>query len=87
MENQDLGHTKITDKIRVSSAGIFREDGIWGKHFIVETWCFSDDPRQNSFQVIHGTPSRITDFYKKKITKIHNYIANNLKNKYSEEKS
>jgi hypothetical protein len=53
--NIDLGKTRITDKVRVSSAAIFYE--FWaGDYYQLETWVFSEDKAvQKSKQIIHGT--------------------------------
>jgi len=55
----------------------------------VETWIFSDDPRQRNVQVIHGTPSEVgcgqPDY--RSVTKakiVHAHIAKNLFEKYGE---
>lgn len=55
LPNIDLGKTKITDKVRVSSAAVFYE--FWaGDYYQLETWVFSGDKSvQQSKQVIHGT--------------------------------
>ena len=77
--NVDLGKTKITDKIRVSSAAIFYDMG----HFVYypfETWIFSDGPAQRSRQVIHGTHHSISERMIHKTKKVHDYIAKNLLN-------
>lgn len=88
MRNIDLAKTQITASIRVSTAAIWREEH-FGKYFIVETWIFSDDPRQKSRQIIHGTPSEFSvsqalqaaqeppEF--RTAQKVHRQIANNLK--------
>ena len=82
----DLGKTKITDKIRVSSAAIARRES-FGNYYLIETWCFSDDPRQKSFQVVHGSKSSL-DFNDLEpedcleAKKIHRYISDNLIKKF-----
>jgi len=73
--------TQITDDIRVSTAGIFYEEH-WGNRFQYETWCFSNNPKQKSFQVIHGSYSRVDFYYLRKSIKIHRYISDNLKKKH-----
>ena len=70
-------HTQITPTIRVSTAGIFYEE-MWGPRFQYETWCFSDDPKQKTFQVIHGSCREIDQHYLKKSIKVHKYISDNL---------
>ena len=53
VKNIDLGKTQITDNVRVSSAALHRVE--WqGSWWLVETWIFSDDPRQRNVQVVHG---------------------------------
>lgn len=55
LPNIDLGKTKITDKVRVSSAAIFYKE-YFGDFYQLETWVFSEDKKvQESKQVIHGT--------------------------------
>ncbi len=80
--NIRIMQTQITPQIRISTAGIFCHEG-WGKWFQYETWCFSDDSKQKTFQVIHGTASSINQYYLKKAIKIHRYISNNLQIKYN----
>lgn len=75
--NIRIMHTQITPDIRVSTAGIYYNEW-FGERFQYETWCFSKDPKQKSFQVIHGSCSRVDNFYLKKSIKIHRYIAKNL---------
>lgn len=86
----DLGKTQITPLIRVSSAAIYRHDRC-GERWLVETWAFSDDPRQGSFQVVHGSTcaAKIGDERQpptgpvvEKAQKIHRYIADGLKAKW-----
>lgn len=83
--NVDLGKTQITDKIRVSSAAIFREE-YFGKYWLIETWIFSDDPRQRNTQIIHGSPSGDTPsrVFCDKAKKVHQYISSNLQKKFAE---
>jgi hypothetical protein len=87
-KNLDLGKTRITDKIRVSSSAIYRKE-YFGDYWLVETWIFSDDPSQRSTQVIHGTPSEVgcgwPDY--RSVTKariVHAHIVRNLIEKYGE---
>jgi hypothetical protein len=89
-QNIDLGKASITDQVRVSSAAIYSE-AHFGNYWQVETWIFSNDPRQRSTQVIHGTchycasvngglPSRhLCD----QARKVHGYITANMLAKLS----
>ena len=83
--NIKIKHTQITSNIRVSTAAIWREeifyDGLH-RYWLIETWCFSDDLRQKSFQVVHGTPGYLYDRIRWKARKVHGYIVNNLKTKF-----
>jgi len=80
--NARIMHTRITPDIRVSTAGIYRAE--WhGSYYIVETWIFSDDPRQVNTQVIHGTPHRLDFYTLREAVKVHRYIADNLKERYN----
>ena len=79
--NIRIMQTKITPHIRISSAGIFYNEA-WGPRFQYETWCFSDDPKQKSFQVIHGSDGTISQYYLKKSIKIHRQIVSNLQEMY-----
>lgn len=84
--NKDLGHTVITDKIRVSSAAIKSFSPHTGEYYQYETFIFSDDERQKTRQVIHGTSDNNNDEYLTALTKkIHRRIADNLKENYGEE--
>ncbi len=85
--NIDLGKTQITPLIRVSSAALYRED--WpSNYWLVETWIFSDDPRQRNRQIIHGDASafagskRLSDL-SDTARRIHAQIAKNLIRKYT----
>ena len=81
-KNIRIKHDIITDKIRVSTAAIWREEILYDslhKYWLIETWCFSDDPTQKSFQVIHGTPNYLYDQIRWKARKVHKYIVENLK--------
>lgn len=83
--NIRIRQDQITDKIRVSTAAIWREEIFCdGPHeyWLVETWCFSDDPRQRSFQVIHGTPTHLHNEIRWIAMKTHDYIVKNLRGKY-----
>jgi len=80
----------ITDEIRVSTAAIYREeifyDGLH-KYWLIETWCFSNDPKQKSFQVIHGTPGFLYDQIRWKARKVHGYIVENLRKNHDRKNS
>jgi hypothetical protein len=52
-ENIDLGKTKITDEVRVSSAAIWYD--VLGGYYQYETWVFSEDKNFKSEHTIHGT--------------------------------
>lgn len=84
--NINLGKTQITPLIRVSSAAIYYED--WpADYWLVETWIFSDDPQQESHQIIHGTTSpscsqRLAEL-SDKARNVHAQIASNLMQKYN----
>lgn len=85
--NINFGKTQITDKIRVSTAAIYSA-AHFGEYWQVETWCFSDDPRQRSFQVIHGTSGILDgEFHDHRLRliaeKVHKQIACNLIRKYT----
>ena len=82
LNNIRIMHTQITPQIRISTAGIFYDE-MWGQRFQYETWCFSDDPSQRTFQVIHGSDSSINQYWLKKSIKVHRYISINMKNRYS----
>lgn len=85
--NMRIIQTKITDKIRVSTAGIYYENDPpgFGERYQFETWCFSDDDRQRSFQVIHGSWYRADRFLLTKAIKIHRQISKNLKERFNQE--
>lgn len=81
-ENKDLGKTRITDTIRVSSAAI-QCSSHFGTYWQYETWIFSDDPRQRNRQVVHGTSSVPGEYgWEMKTKIIHQHITNNLMRKY-----
>ena len=86
MKNCRIIQTIISPKIYVSTAAIWYDWGIGGygpsKYFQYETWCFSDDINQRSFQIIHGCCGWIDFYLLKSSIKIHRYISNNLKEKY-----
>lgn len=82
--NLDLGKNQITEKIRVSTAALYRDD-LPHPYWLIETWIFSDDPRQKSHQVVHGTPSAMgaVNYYDVMYArKIHKIITNNLRNRH-----
>ena len=77
--NTTIKQTQITDSIQVSTVITFY-DSWWGNYYQYETWCFSKDPRQKSFQKIHGTTTTGND--KGLIIECiqaHDHIAENLK--------
>jgi hypothetical protein len=85
--NIDLGKTQITDKIRVSSAALYRKE-YFGSYWLVETWIFSDDPHQQNDQIIHGTcadygSKHLRESLCSEARKIHGYIAGNLLRKFT----
>ena len=85
-KNIYIMHTKITPDIRVSTAGIwYYPEGNWSPYgrFQYETWCFSNNSKQKSFQVIHGSSEEISKYLLMKAIKIHRHIVNNLKRKYN----
>ncbi len=75
--NKDLGKTQITNKIIISSAAIFYP-APFENYWQYETWCFSDDPNQKSFQSIHGTSIKESEKLELKTRKIHKYISLNI---------
>ena len=84
--NIKIIQTQIQDvpEIRVSTAGIWYPPEYHSPHgrFQYETWCFSDDNRQQSFQIIHGSDKDICFYCLRKAIKIHRYVSNNLKSIY-----
>jgi hypothetical protein len=85
MRNCRILHTQITPKIRVSTAAIWYDPLYYSPngHFQYETWCFSDDPQQRSFQVIHGVWNKIYWLFLRDSIKIHRYIAANLTKRFA----
>lgn len=81
--NIRIMQTQITSKIRVSTAGIFYKD-LYGERFQYETWCFSADPSQRNFQVIHGSRSDVNFRLLIRAIKIHRRISHGLKTLYGE---
>lgn len=85
-KNCRIMHTQITNKIRVSTAAIWRDGSTYNPtgYYLYETWCFSDDERQNSIHVPHSTWGWLSwEFFVKPI-KIHRHISANLKKKFKE---
>lgn len=75
--NIDLGKTKITDLVRVSSAAIYYDMGHY-QYYQFETFIFSYDARIKTRQVIHGSCQHFNGTLADKTIKIHEYISNNL---------
>ena len=75
--------TQITPLIRVSTAAILRPGfaASPNPYYQYETWCFSKDSKQKSFQVIHGTDGGVRFYLMTKAIKVHRHIVNNLKNR------
>lgn len=82
--NIKIMQTQITPEIRVSTAGIFYNEQ-WGERFQYETWCFSDNPKQKSFQVIHGSSGWVNFHYLTESIKVHRYIADNLTKRHNQQ--
>lgn len=58
MQSVNLARTQITPLIRVSTAAVAYPHERWGgSRYQVETFIFSDDPRQRVHQIIHGSQS------------------------------
>jgi hypothetical protein len=55
MENKNIGATKITDKIRVSTAAIAYIGNWFGDYYQYETFIFSGDPNFKTRMFIWGT--------------------------------
>lgn len=83
IKNIDFGKTRITDKIRVSSAAIWYE---LHEYYQLETWIFSDDKeRYKSKQTIHGTCTRsIPESLIQKTKTFHRRVANGLIKKFNQ---
>ncbi len=85
LPNIDLGKTRITDKIMVSTAAIYYKEW-FGERYQLETWIFSEDKTvQKSHQVIHCStnttiPQRRIDDAKR----VHKYISDNLLKKFNQ---
>ncbi len=77
-------HSQITPLIRVSSAAIWYGPTYFSSngYYQFETWCFSEDKRQRSFQIIHGTHYRIDAAWIIDAVKIHQHIKRNLTDKF-----
>ena len=84
--NARIIHTQITPDIRVSTAAIYYPYGSImlnpSPYYQYETWCFSDDNRQRSFQVIHGCWYKVDYLWLVNTIKIHMHIVKNLKARY-----
>ncbi len=77
-----IAHNHITPSIRVSTAALRRRDPYWSDYWLVETWVFSDDPRQRSFQVCHGSWPGLYDHCLERARKVHGHITRNLELKF-----
>ena len=79
--NIRIMQSQISDSIRVSTAGIWYSGEFFSLmgRYQIETWCFSDDRKQRSFQVIHGSSNNIDLKLIQKAIKIHCYITKNLR--------
>jgi len=88
MKNCRILHTQITPNIRVSSAAIWYGPSYYSikGRFQYETFCFSDDPKQKTFQVIHGSWGDIDWRHLRDVIKIHRFIVFNLVKRNEEEK-
>lgn len=84
-KNIRIMHTQITDKIRISTAGIWYLRAYSSGYLQYETLCFSSDKRQRFFQVIHGICAGIDTDYLTKSIKIHRQISANLKDRFKED--
>jgi hypothetical protein len=79
--NISIAKTQISDLIRVSSAAIFYN--YQNTYYQYETWVFSDDARQPSRQIIHGTDTVLNDRLLTKTKVIHDFVSDELKEKFS----
>lgn len=72
--SENLARTQVTPLIRVSTAAIDYEEPFPREQ--LETWIFSDDPRQRSRQIIHrrGRADAV---------RVHRHIASNLLARFS----
>ena len=85
MENIDLGKTRITDKIRVSSAAIFYGGNWFGDYYQYETFIFSDDDTFKTRTFIWGTSGgevcdKIKEITERAHRRISKVMLNSLKN-------
>ena len=79
-QSHQLAHCAVTKRIRVSTAAIYREDRL-GMYWQVETWIFSNDARQKSRQVVHGTFGGLngpSGEFVAKALRAHRHISNNM---------
>ena len=84
--NKDLGKTRITNDIRISSAAIFYEHTSWGQpYFQYETFIFSDNPSKGvkTRMFIWGTSSgkEISNKYIQLTERAHRRISKIMLNK------
>jgi hypothetical protein len=85
--NVRIIQTRISPTIFLSTAAIYYD--IYNQYGLTpyyqyETFCFADeDPKQHTFQVIHGTSSTLLHSYLVKSIKVHRHISKNLKERVS----
>ncbi len=87
MSGHNLAHDQITPLVRVSTGAVHYDGEYFSERWQIETWIFSDDPRQANRQVIHGdawskedaSAGRIAD----KARHVHARIADNMRRKFS----
>ena len=84
-KNLRIIQSQISDNIRISTAGIWYSGEFFNPlgRYQIETWCFSDDLEQSSFQVIHGSSRELNFKLTQKAIKIHCYITSNLRKKFN----
>lgn len=84
MKNVNIGATKITDLIRVSTAAIAYDTNWFGSYYQYETFIFSDDPNLKTRMFIWGTSSgeELSDKYIKLCETAHRRISKVMLNKY-----
>lgn len=93
--NVTLSQDSITPKVWVSTAAICL-GAHFGLYWQVETWIFSEDPRQRTRQVIHGTRSVqrfewewkdlfAHEYLEEIALRAHGHIVNNLRKRFSED--
>jgi hypothetical protein len=77
MENKNLGITRITDLIRVSTAAIAYENNWFGSYYQYETFIFSSDPKFKTRMFIWGTSSgeKLSDKYVRLSETAHRRIS------------